>query len=262
MRPRPRVAPPAFTLTELLVTITVLAIFAALLFPALNKAKDRSRRTTCLNHLQQLSLGIRLYSDDSADAPPSPGSAAAKTNFISLYSAYKQLMKNYVGQQGTPTDKIFTCPADTFYPSFVDYYPTNFHWVRKPLHTHQILDYSSYAFNGGDNITRIVGETNLVAVDAPGLSGLKLSNVKQPARTILISDASALAPWSWHNPIWPDLRFGAATYNDARNMTAFVDGHVAYIKIYWNEALWRAKGPSFAMSYDPPAGYDYKWSGN
>jgi len=39
-------------------------------------------------------------------------------------------------------------------------------------------------------------------------------------------------------------------------MVGFVDGHVRYIKIYWNAS----KRDIFALDYEPPAGYDYKWS--
>ena len=252
----------AFTLVELLVVIAVITILCALIFPAVSSAKSKARRTVCLNHLREIALGIRMYADDSSDASPSPGSAAAQTNYLSLFSAYKELMKSYVGVNGTSRpNKMFTCPADNYYPSFVLPGGTNVFYVRQSLHEHPVFDYSSYAFNGGDNVTRILGPDKVV-VDSPGLTGLKLSSVNQPARTLLVTEASALAPWSWHKPVWPDLRTEAMTYNNALNMVAYVDGHVSYIRIYWNRELFFAKGASFAMSYDPPAGYDYKWKGN
>ena len=107
---------------ELLVVIVVIAILAALLFPTVRSAKDKARRTTCLNNLRQINLGVRMYSDDSRDASPSSGSAAVFTNIVTLYSAYKGLMKSYVGLMGasSPRDRLFACPADLFYPSFVD----------------------------------------------------------------------------------------------------------------------------------------------
>src|SRR5262249_24779841 len=170
-------------------------------------------------------------------------------------------MKSYVGSKNaTAEDKLFACPADTFFPSFALPNSTNGAWVRQSLHRQAHFDYSSYGFNGGDNITRIVGATNEVAVDAPGLTGVKLSSVKHPTKTVLASELSALGPWSWHDPVWPDLRTEALTYEDAKNMVSFVDGHVSYIRIYWNKPLFFARGPSFAMSYNPPDGYEYQWS--
>jgi prepilin-type N-terminal cleavage/methylation domain-containing protein len=73
-----------FTLVELLVVAAIIGILAALLLPVISAAKKRAQRTTCLNNLRQINLGVRLYSDDSSDASPSPGSSAATTNVLTL----------------------------------------------------------------------------------------------------------------------------------------------------------------------------------
>ena len=147
----------AFTLVELLVVIAVIAILAAMLLPVISAAKKRSQRTTCLNNLRQINLGTRIYADDSHDAPPSPGSAAASTDMMLLYSGYKDLMKNYVGLNGasSPQDKLFACPADVFFPSFflTNQWPS--HYVPMSFHDQSFSDFSSYVFNGGDNVTQM-----------------------------------------------------------------------------------------------------------
>ena len=239
---------------ELLVVIAVIGILAALLLPAMNAAKRKAQRTTCMNNLRQINLGIRLYADESNDASPSPGSTAAPTNIEGLYFGYKALMKNYVGLKGASAsqDGVFVCPADAFFPSFFLTNTWPRYYVRESFHDQAFSDFSSYVFNGGDNLTRI--HTNQVMISRPGLTGVKLSSVKHPSRTALVSEASAPGPWSWHEPSRDVL------FNDAKNVVSFVDGHVSYIKIYLDRLLYG--GFSQAFMYDPPAGYDYQWSPN
>jgi len=235
----------AFTLIELLVVIAIIGILAALLFPALSVAKNHAKRTVCLNNIKQISFGIQVYADDHGGTLPLDPNHSP-TNF---WMNYEQLIKSDVGLNGPISNSaLFACPCDSFFYS--DAYGNSL--VSQSAHSQAKFNYSSYAFNAGNIF--------VVANRWPGIAGRKMNSIKEPTKTILAYDLPACLPFSWHQP----RRLPSGTVmgvNNSKNMVGFADGHVSYVKIFYDE-INVATGHDQAWQYDPPAGYDYRWSGD
>jgi prepilin-type N-terminal cleavage/methylation domain-containing protein len=160
-----------FTLIELLVVIAVIAVVAALVLPAMSRAKGAAQKATCMNDLHQINVAVLMYADDNAD------SIRTATNDYHIYFSYKDSIRAYLLRNGSSTnDQLFTCPADDFeckLPAIQDFFrPDNvagngFHHLKQ---TH----YSSYIFNGAAANSK---ETRV--------AGKPFSSTQEPSRLVL-----------------------------------------------------------------------------
>ncbi len=234
---------PAFTLIELLVVIAIMAILAALLLPALSRAKSRAQTIICMNNLKQLTLCLHLYVLDNNDffAPNNYGDIFTVTTTGDTY-AYSVLpswlpdpdadieinpsnILNGLLFKYNTSLPIYHCPADQSTLQTDD---------GTPLPQLRWRSYNmSQSVNGypqGDpkDAPYIPAWTKFTAIRHPAPSGLFVL-VDENAGTI--QDANYGAPPAgstvFEQNIWWDMP--SDRHNQGANLS-FADGHVEHWK--------------------------------
>ncbi|MCP4591071.1 MAG: type II secretion system protein [bacterium] len=105
-----------FTLVELLVVVSIIALLIGILVPSLGKAKATAQRAACAANLRQIGTGMRMYLNESNDVLPnaSPYSTPPEWGEDDPFELpdIATVLKPYLSKEVADQDAVFACPAD------------------------------------------------------------------------------------------------------------------------------------------------------
>ncbi len=219
-QPIPDIILMKFTILELLIVISIIAILAALLLPALNAAREKARQISCTGNMKQLGTAALMYSNDSDDCFPSRYYARETARYIS--SSLNLTDDVEVLQKGAAA---YLCPS-----------PLN---SRVNSHKKQIqIDYLIPG-NMSKNATiwNSFGDSYIPGTSIPnngfGDYNVKAGRVKLPSRRILLTErGNSNTPYSFNSSCNINNRMGAP-HGDDRWIGNLImaDGHAASVQV-------------------------------